>query len=645
MAAQTTQQWQPKQRNTLSKLVDRPSVCQYGGLVELGQLVRNRLALLRLLRLVPTSAVAWVAAAMVAVSAIPAATALAIGSLIGRAKSTAAGTAPLHAVWLPLGLACVLLTVDQLTGALINPVRSWLDMRINGGIRRVVRDLLGSVPGVDHLERQTVRAAATLPVENTYLFNLGAGVEGQLWLLARFTGAILAAIVVGVVSLPAALAATGFTVWQRALLRRHYAGAIAKGMTDTLADVCAGAYWADVLGGARYAKEVRLFGFAPHVVDDYSRHARRPADELARVLLSAFPLHWKVFALNGLAASIPFGFLLWEATHGTLPAVSLATAIGGVFAVIRLIGPMGFEAFSIEAAVPQLAALDALRVDMSEQAASSKPSPEPGLALTQADHRQTPAPLISFDHVEFTYAGSSEPVLRDVHLTLQPGESVAIVGENGAGKTTLLKLLAGFYQPTKGRITIDGVDLRDLNPVEWRRRLAAIMQDFTRFELSAFENIALADPTNHDAMNLAVRAAVGSGAAEIIEALPHGWDTVLASGYTNGTELSGGQWQRIALARALYAADVGGQVLVLDEPTASLDVHAETELFDRVLAHSSHCTIIVVSHRYSTVRRADRIVVLGNGTIIEDGSHRELMALGGTYETLYTLQASQFRET
>jgi ATP-binding cassette subfamily B protein len=249
-----------------------------------------------------------------------------------------------------------------------------------------------------------------------------------------------------------------------------------------------------------------------------------------------------------------------------------------------------------------------------------------------------------FDGVTFGYPGSERPVLEGLDLVLEPGRSVAIVGENGAGKTTLLKLLAGFYTPTSGRILVDGRDLRAIDPAEWRRRLAVIFQDFTRFELSAFENVALADPAVPGAERFAREAAEAADATGIVDALPGGWSTVLSRAYTGGADLSGGQWQRIALARALYGAKVGGRVLILDEPTASLDVGAEVTLFDQLLAHAAGCTAIVVSHRFSTVRRADRIVVLADGRIAEDGDHADLVARRGRYAHLYELQAQRFRD-
>ena len=599
-------------------------------------LVRDRLALLRLLRVVPVGARIGLVTAMLVAGLLPAATALAVAGLVGRVAGHGSQAVSSASVVGPLVGVGLLLAVDQVTQSLIVPFRNWMAARVNGEIRRTVRQAVSVRPGIEHLELQVVRDAAALPIENAYLFNLGAGAEGQLWLMTRFVGASAAALVVARVSVPAAVAAFGFIAWQRSLLRRHYAKAIASGMVDTTSDGRAASYWSEILGAARGAKEVRLFGFREWALERFRAHGSKPVDELSRVLLGAQPLHWSVFALNGLAALVPFLILAREAVDGAIGPVGLTAALGGAVAVSRVLGAMGFEAFSIEAAVPQLAAVARLQEFHAEE-------------HEQRQHRvpttdRAPVPVITFEDVSFTYPDTEGAVLEHLDLVLDAGVSVAIVGENGAGKTTLLKLLAGLYAPTAGRILVDGRDLREFDPREWRRRLSVIFQEFTRFELSALENVTLAEPNHPDAPQLARSAAVAASADRIIDALPHGWDTVLSRAFTDGVDLSGGEWQRIALARALYGASVGGQVLILDEPTASLDVNAEVALFDQLLAHAAGCTAIVVSHRFSTVRRADRIVVLADGRVAEDGSHRALIAQAGRYARLYELQAQRFRD-
>jgi ABC-type multidrug transport system fused ATPase/permease subunit len=220
-------------------------------------------------------------------------------------------------------------------------------------------------------------------------------------------------------------------------------------------------------------------------------------------------------------------------------------------------------------------------------------------------------------------------------LTIPAGQSLAIVGQNGAGKTTLAKLLCRLYDPQSGAIEVDGVDLRSMDVDAWRSRLTAVFQDFIRFELPLRDNVAPSGASEE-----AVREALAGAGAEKLASL----DTVLAPGYKNGVDLSGGQWQRVALARALCAVKQGAGLVLLDEPTAQLDVRGEAEIFERILAATRNATTILVSHRFSTVRQADRICVLENGRVVELGSHDELMAAGGRYRTMFDLQASRFED-
>jgi ABC-type multidrug transport system fused ATPase/permease subunit len=227
-------------------------------------------------------------------------------------------------------------------------------------------------------------------------------------------------------------------------------------------------------------------------------------------------------------------------------------------------------------------------------------------------------------------------VLEGFDLTIPAGSSLAIVGQNGAGKTTLAKLLCRLYDPLSGSIEVDGIDVREFDLASWRSRLTAVFQDFIRFELPLRDNVAPAGAPD----DLVMTALKSAGAADLA-----GLDTILARGYEGGTDLSGGQWQRVALARALCAVQLGAGVVLLDEPTAQLDVRGEAEIFDCVLTATRQCTTILISHRFSTVRHADRICVLEHGKVIELGSHDELMAHGGRYRTMFDLQAQRFTAT
>jgi ATP-binding cassette, subfamily B, bacterial len=243
-----------------------------------------------------------------------------------------------------------------------------------------------------------------------------------------------------------------------------------------------------------------------------------------------------------------------------------------------------------------------------------------------------PARELRLRDVTFAYPGGAT-VLEGFDLTIPANTSLAIVGQNGAGKTTLAKLLCRLYDPQRGAIEVDGINMRDLDLISWRSRLAAVFQDFIRLELPLRDNVAPAGAP--DAVVL--EALEAAGAATLARL-----DTVLARGYEGGTDLSGGQWQRIALARALCAVKMGAGVVLLDEPTAQLDVRGEAEIFERLLAATRHCTTILISHRFSTVRHADRICVLEKGKVVELGTHDELMALKGRYRTMFDLQAQRF---
>jgi len=258
----------------------------------------------------------------------------------------------------------------------------------------------------------------------------------------------------------------------------------------------------------------------------------------------------------------------------------------------------------------------------------------PAGALSDGERQASglPARDVRFRDVTFAYPGGI-PVLDHFDLTIPAGSSLAIVGQNGAGKTTLAKLLCRLYDPQSGAIEIDGVDVRTFDIASWRARLAAVFQDFIRFELPLRDNVSPAG-----APDWTIEKALESAGAEGLASL----DTILARGYERGTDLSGGQWQRVALARALCAVERGAGVVLLDEPTAQLDVRGEAEIFERILRATRRCTTILISHRFSTVRHADRICVLEHGKVVELGTHDELMARGGRYRTMFDLQAQRF---
>jgi ABC-type multidrug transport system fused ATPase/permease subunit len=249
------------------------------------------------------------------------------------------------------------------------------------------------------------------------------------------------------------------------------------------------------------------------------------------------------------------------------------------------------------------------------------------------DPRGRPRHEIRFEHVSFTYEGAASPVLDGFDLAIPAGTSLAIVGPNGAGKTTMAKLLCRLYDPQQGALLVDGIDLRDYDLEAWRARLSAVFQDFIRYELSLARNVAPGGAADKEVLQ-ALEMAGASGLA--------GLDTVLSRAFEGGTDLSGGQWQRVALARALCSVQLGAGVVILDEPTAQLDVRGEAEIFDRILKATRGLTTILISHRFSTVRHADRICVLEGGRVVELGSHMQLMRRRGRYRRMFDLQAARF---
>jgi ATP-binding cassette subfamily B protein len=260
-----------------------------------------------------------------------------------------------------------------------------------------------------------------------------------------------------------------------------------------------------------------------------------------------------------------------------------------------------------------------------------------------ADPLPVPADIregLSFEGVSFSYPGGSRTVLQGIDLKLAPGEVIALVGENGSGKTTLVKLLARLYDPDGGKITLDGIDLRRMDPARWRREISVIFQDYAQYNLSVQENIWLGDVERAPESESIVRAAVRSGVDPVIRSLPQGYDTVLGRQFQNGEELSVGEWQKVALARAFLR---DARIVVLDEPTSSLDPLAEARLMEQFRRLIEGRSAIIISHRLSTVRMADRICVMDGGMIVEQGTHHELLRQNGRYALLYRTQAEGYR--
>jgi ABC-type multidrug transport system fused ATPase/permease subunit len=369
------------------------------------------------------------------------------------------------------------------------------------------------------------------------------------------------------------------------------------------------------------SKELRLFGLSGWTLERFrSRRSRLHELQYAATRLRERPVVWSLLVVVA-ANLLVFLSLAVDASAGRISLGEVVVYVQGAIGV-SMIAFGGFS-WALDGASAPVAA--ALRVEPAMRTAGT-------LAEGTVRADRLPSREIRLRDVTFGYSAAA-PVLDHLDLTIPAGSSLAIVGQNGAGKTTIAKLLCRLYDPQSGAIEIDGTDLREFDLASWRSRVTAVFQDFIRFELPLRDNVAPAG-----APDAVVRAALDSaGAASLAEL-----DTVLARGYAGGTELSGGQWQRVALARALAAVSVGAGLVLLDEPTAQLDVRGEAEIFDRLLAATRECTTVLISHRFSTVRHADRICVLERGRVAELGTHDELMALGGRYRTMFDLQAQRF---
>jgi ATP-binding cassette, subfamily B, bacterial len=386
-----------------------------------------------------------------------------------------------------------------------------------------------------------------------------------------------------------------------------------------------------VLGASKEsAKELKLFGLSKYLTGRYARLS----DEIytQNVSLSKRRLvATSLFSLLSAGAYYSaYAFVIYWTVNGGLSLKSLvylAAAIAGASSNIQQV----FSSFT-SIADQALFLTDFLNLFRLEPRLKSKPNAIPA-----------PKPIrhgFEFDHVTFAYPGTTRPVLDGLELRIEPGQRVALVGENGQGKTTLVKLMTRLYDPTSGRILLDGVDLRDYDLEDLHREIAVIFQDFMRYEMTGRENIAMGKIEEVDNFSRLSAAARKSLADAVLLKLPRRYEQMLGRRFEGGVDLSGGEWQKIALARA-YLRDA--QLLILDEPTAALDARSEREVFERFSELTIGKIALLISHRFSTVRMADRILVLEGGKVVEDGCHSQLMARGERYSQMFELQASSYR--
>jgi ATP-binding cassette subfamily B protein len=571
-------------------------------------------ARIRLLRLLRGRGGAGLVSLQLARAVLPVLLALSVGDLVNALlKAHTAGQALAGA-----GLVAGLFLADQLVWLVIAPVRTLVVRRIDGGVRGRVRRRATGLRGLDELESADFQDRAARAVD----VGMGMGRErspgnaaaGQLELLARIAGATAAAVLVATFSVPLAVVLLGGALAMRAMVRRQWMAIVDKLDADTAGQRYE--YYVSSTAVMGAAKDVRLFGLSDWFAGRFRAAVMRTYGPVWRSNLSTLRWQWWIAGLSALAGAAVLALPAAAVLRGDLDPGRLITIVLAGFGVLAMTG-LGLEAFDIEYGRRGLTAVDELEERYPATTESNVPA------------SQNP-PTVRFEGVSFSYPGAEGSVLDNLSVTLHPGETVAIVGENGAGKTTFVKLLAGLYQPTAGRITIDGVD-----PRAGRPPIAALFQDFVRYPATLRDNITASAPTGPD--DDAVREARSRADAPDLPL-----DTSLWREGGDGTDLSGGQWQRVALARVLYAVRKGRRLLVLDEPTAHLDVRSEAEFHERVVSQVDGATTILISHRLSTVRPADRILLLANGRITEDGTHDELIALGGDYARFFTTQAAAY---
>lgn len=565
------------------------------------------------------AAVWW--AALVLRGVLPAVFALVMGALVAAVQNGTALASPLTAAAIVLVLLEVLPPIHTAVGwNLGDRTAAWL-------YDRLTEACIGP-PGVAHLEDPELTTDLTV-ARDFDLGTMGPPLSISMDFIAggmsEMIGGVASAIVLAAFAWWAPIVLAGAWLMTHWLLRES-----GVWRDRNTAEVRAAQRDADyayrVAVDPPASKELRLFGLAGWTLERFIAHRttlHRLQYEATR--LRERPVIWSLLIVVGANVAV-FWALAAAAASGRLatgPLVAYAQCAIGV----ALIGFGGFS-WALDGASAPVAAVLKLRRSMA---------PKGALTLGSRDPGGLPARAIRFRNVGFAYPGpgSDVPVLDGFDLTIPAGSSLAIVGQNGAGKTTLAKLLCRLYDQQSGAIEVDGVDLRDLELAGWRGRISAVFQDFIKFELSLRDNVAPGGAPDET-----IRAALASAGASSLASL----DTVLSRAYAGGTDLSGGQWQRVALARALCAVGMGARVVILDEPTAQLDVRGEAEIFERILAATRHCTTILISHRFSTVRLADRICVLERGKVVELGTHDELMARRGRYRTMFDLQAQRFGE-
>ena len=538
----------------------------------------------------------------------------------GTHSSAAARLRVLFAVLAGLMVARAMLTYAQ------SMATAALRLRVSQAVEERVMAAAASPPGIAHLEDpefadelRRARGAGAVSPDQTVLY---VAAPASRLVIALGSCAILGAFHWW---LPPLLLLTAAV--QRRWIQRDMA-LMAASVDGAVQSLRRSTYTHRLATDAAAAKEVRVFGLSQWLLGRLTAEWTQGMAEpwRRRRELHASALFATLLAITSTAVAV--GLAAAAAVRGEIGLGALAVYLQTIPGIAVL--GVGNDSGTF---FPMAARAARTLLGLPAMAAPPRVSRGAGPCATM------PRRCIRFESVGFAYPGAEQPVFDGLDLEIEAGRSTAIVGDNGAGKTTLVKLLTRLYEPTAGRISVDGTALDGVDTEAWRQRVSVVFQDFVHWPLPARDNVQLG-ALDADAAALCT-AAEHAGLAKVIARLPRGWDTMLSREFPGGVDLSGGQWQRIAIARALLKAQRGG-VLVLDEPTANLDVRAEAELFDRLLDATRGLTTVLISHRFSSVRRADRIVVLRHGRVVESGSHDDLVAERGVYAGMFGVQARPF---